>query len=418
MEKLCISGGNKLNGEISIGGMKNSALPIIFATILVEDECIIDNIPLVSDVINALEILREMGAKIEFISSHSVAINTKYLSSSIKGHKLISKMRASSYLMGTMLARFSKAYMPMPGGCNFGTRPIEQHLKGFSLLGAECREENGYVSINALNCLKSTKITLDKISVGATINIVLASALLDGVTTIDNVAIEPHVDDLISFLNSCGARITRKGRKIYCEGVKKLHGTHYKIYPDMIEALTYCTFLGVCGGDITLTSVEYKHIEYVCQIFSKMGLQIDNYFDEVRVRRHQKLEGVSIVTAPYPLFPTDLHPQFASLLCFTQNGGIIKEEVFPTRFAYVDELKKMGANIIRQGNLVEIKPSALNPAYIDATDLRAGAALVCATLATEGESTINNVNYIVRGYEDLVGKITSIGGKIKLLKGE
>ena len=418
MEKLCISGGNKLNGEISIGGMKNSALPIIFATILVEDECIIDNIPLVSDVINALEILREMGAKIEFISSHSVAINTKYLSSSIKGHKLISKMRASSYLMGTMLVRFSKAYMPMPGGCNFGTRPIEQHLKGFSLLGAECREENGYVSINALNCLKSTKITLDKISVGATINIVLASALLDGVTTIDNVAIEPHVDDLISFLNSCGARIIRKGRKIYCEGVKKLHGTHYKIYPDMIEALTYCTFLGACGGDIILTSVEYKHIEYVCQIFSKMGLQIDNYFDEVRVRRHQNLEGVSIVTAPYPLFPTDLHPQFASLLCFTQNGGIIKEEVFPTRFAYVDELKKMGANIIRQGNLVEIKPSALNPAYIDATDLRAGAALVCATLATEGESTINNVNYIVRGYEDLVGKITSIGGKIKLLKGE
>lgn len=418
MEKLCISGGNKLNGEISIGGMKNSALPIIFATIIVQDECVIDNIPLVSDVLNALEILREMGAKIEFISAHSVSINTKYLSSCVKGYKLVSKMRASSYLMGTMLARFSKVYMPMPGGCNFGTRPIEQHLKGFMLLGADCCEENGYVSINALNCLKSTKITLDKISVGATINIVLASALLDGVTTIDNVAIEPHVDDLISFLNSCGARIIRKGRRIYCEGVKKLHGTHYKIYPDMIEALTYCTFLGACGGDITLTRAEYRHIDYVCHILSKMGLQIDNYYDEVRVRTAQRLEGASIVTAPYPLFPTDLHPQFASLLCFTQNGGIIKEEVFPTRFAYVDELKKMGANIIKQGNVVEIKPSSLIPACLDATDLRAGAALVCATLATEGESTINNVNYIVRGYEDLVGKITSIGGKIKLLKGE
>ena len=418
MDKLCISGGNKLEGEISVGGMKNSALPIIFATILTQQECIIDNIPLVSDVINALEILREMGAGIEFISSHSVSINTKYLSPSIKGYRLISKMRASSYLMGAMLARFSRAYMPMPGGCNFGTRPIEQHLKGFSLLGAECNEENGHVSIIASNCLKSTKITLDKISVGATINIVLASVLLDGVTTIDNVAIEPHVDDLIRFLNSCGARITRKGRRIYCEGVKGLHGTRYKIYPDMIESLTYCTFLGACGGDITLTKVEYRHIDYVCHILVKMGLKIDNYFDELRIRANKRLEGASVVTAPYPLFPTDLHPQFASLLCFTQNGGIIKEEVFPTRFAYVDELRKMGADIIKQGNVVEIKPSNLIPACLDATDLRAGAALVCAALATEGESTINNVNYIVRGYEDLVGKITSIGGKIKLLKGE
>ncbi len=418
MERLSITGGYKLNGEVSIGGMKNSALPIIFATILVKDECIIENIPFVSDVLNALEILREMGASVELSSNHSVIINTKHLSSTIKGHSLISKMRASSYLMGAMLSRFGKAHLPMPGGCNFGTRPIEQHLKGFSLLGAECQENDGYVSIVASNCLKSTKITLDKISVGATINIVLASIFIDGVTVIDNVAIEPHVDDLLQFLNNCGARLIRNGRRIYCEGVKALHGTKYSIYPDMIEALTYCTFLGACGGDINITRIRYEHLDYVLNILLKMGLRVDNFYDELRIRADSNLSGASITTAPYPLFPTDLHPQFASLLCFTKKGGIIKEGVFPTRFAYVNELEKMGACIKKIDNVVEITPKNLTPASLDATDLRAGAALVCATLATEGESTINNVNYIVRGYEDLVGKITSLGGKIKLLKGE
>ncbi len=418
MEKIVVVGGNELHGEIKIGGMKNSALPIIFATILVEDECIIDNIPLVSDVYNALEILREMGAYVEFYDTHRVIINTKDLSSEIKGYNKISKMRASSYLMGAMLSRYNKASLPMPGGCNFGVRPIEQHLKGFEAFGANCIEENGFISITALNSLKSTKITLDKISVGATINIVLASVFLDGVTVIDNVAIEPHVDDLIRFLNACGAKILRINRRIYCEGVKKLHKASYKIYPDMIESLTYMTFLGVTRGDINLTGVNYEHISYACNIFKKMGYLIDNYYDKVRVKVRERPFGADIVTAPYPLFPTDLHPQFASLLCFSKNGGIIKEEIFPTRFAYVNELQKMGAEIKREDNVAKILPKMLHSACIDATDLRAGAALVCASLGACGQSTINNVNYIVRGYEDIVGKVTSLGGKIKLLKGE
>ena len=418
MEKIVVTGGNELFGEINIGGMKNSALPIIFSTILVGDECIIDNIPLVSDVFNALEILKEMGAHIEFIDKHKVLINTKYLSNEIKGFDKISKMRASSYLMGTMLARFHKALLPMPGGCNFGVRPIEQHLKGFMALGAYANEENGYISIEAKNSLKSTKITLDKISVGATINIVLASVFLDGTTVIENVAIEPHVDDVIQFLNQCGARIIRHNRSIYCEGVKKLHGIEYRIYPDMIESLTYMSFLGATRGDITLNGINYEHIKYVCDIYAKMGYKIYSSNESVRAVVDFKLIGASIITAPYPLFPTDLHPQFASLLCFTKNGGIIKEEIFPTRFAYVLELQKMGAIIKREANIAHIFPSKLCGAEVDATDLRAGASLVCSALGASGESTINNVNYIVRGYEDIVGKIASLGGKIKLLKGD
>ena len=415
--KLIIDGGYPLKGEASISGMKNSALPIIYATILIQDECIIHNVPRVSDVFNSLEILKNMGAEVEF-EGNTLIINTKDLQSEIKGENLISKMRASYYLMGTMLSRFGKAEMIMPGGCNFGKRPIELHLKAFSLLGAQVNADDEFVSIIATKKLESTKITLDKISVGATINIVLACVLLDGISVIDNVAIEPHVDDLIRFLNLAGAKIVRYGRTIYCEGVKKLHSVEYKIFPDMIEALTYMTFVGACSGDINLSGVNHEHIKYTCDIFQGMGYIIDACYDEMRVKVSNKLKGVSIETNPYPLFPTDLHPQYASLLCFTENGGTIKENVFPTRFAYLNELLKAGAKFKRINDAVEIFPSELTPATLDATDLRAGAALVCAALATNGKSTINNVNYIVRGYESLVLKITSIGGKIKLLKGE
>ena len=418
MEKIVIEGGNELRGEVKIGGMKNSALPIIYATILVQEECIIENVPMVSDVINSLEILRQMGAYAEFIGEDRIKINTKYLSGEIKGHDKISKMRASSYLMGTMLARFNKAFLPMPGGCNFGVRPIEQHLKGFETLGATTSGQEGYVSINVLNSLKSTKITLDKISVGATINIVLASVFLAGETVIENAAIEPHVDDLICFLNACGAKIARKDRKIYVNGVKKLHGTTYKIYPDMIESLTYMTFVGATRGDITLCGVNYEHIRFCADIFTGMGYKIENYGDKVRVCVNSILNGARVVTLPYPFFPTDLHPQFAALLCFTRDGGVIKEEVFPSRFAYVYELMKMGAKISREDNVAYIFPSQMHGADIDATDLRAGASLICAALGANGKSTIKNVNYIVRGYQDITTKVSLIGGKINLIKGD
>lgn len=416
--QLVIEGGHQLNGEVWVSGMKNSALPIIYATILVEDECVIHNVPVVSDVLNSLEILRKMGASAEFKDKNTLVINTKDLKSEIKGYDLISKMRASYYLMGAMLSRFGKAEMVMPGGCNFGHRPIELHLKAFELLGADVRVDNEFVSIIATKKLKSTKITLDKISVGATINIVLACALLNGITVIENVAIEPHVDDLICFLNLAGAKIVRYGRKIYCEGVKKLHSVEYKIFPDMIEALTYMTFVGATGGDINLTHVNYEHLGYTCNIFRDMGYLIDTNGDEARIKVLNKLKGASVETNPYPFFPTDLHPQFAALLCFTKDGGIVKENIFSTRFAYINELKKAGASIKGFEDSVQIFPAKLKSAAFDATDLRAGAALTCLSLGIDGTSTINNVNYIVRGYESLVDKISSIGGKIKLLKGD
>lgn len=418
MDKLSIIGGNPLYGEITISGMKNSALPVIFGCILVDGECLLENIPRVSDVENTLSILKEMGAKAEFVDRNTVLIDCRAISNDILGYDKISKMRASYYLMGAMLARFGYAKLPMPGGCNFGARPIEQHIKGFTMMGTNCKEHDGIVEICAVDGLKSTKIVLDKISVGATINMVLASVLTDGITIIENTAREPHVDDLICFLNTCGAKITRKDGKIYCVGVKKLSGARYKIFPDMIEALTYMVLLGNCGGRIDIKSVNYEHISYVCDLFKKMGYIIAAHKDFVRVEVNCKLNGINVKTAPYPLFPTDLHPQLASLLCFTKNGGIIKEGIYPTRFQYVDELKKMGANIVQENSSVCIYPSTLYGAELIAPDLRAGAALICGALGAQGQSTIKNVNYIVRGYENLVEKISSINGKIKLIKGE
>lgn len=418
MEHLVIQGGNKLYGEIDISGMKNSALPIIFSCILIEEDCILDNIPRVSDVENALEILRLMGAKAHFIEKNKVLINTKNISENICGYDLISKMRASSYLMGVMLSRFKKAFLPAPGGCNFGHRPIDLHLKGFQSLGASIVCDDGFVSISVPNELVSRKIVLDKISVGATINMILASIFINGTTIIKNVAQEPHVDDLICFLNRCGAKISREKNMIVCDGVNKLHGTSYKIFPDMIEALTYTTYLGITKGEILLKNIDFSHLKFSICIFEGMGYTIKHSNEELKIKINKIPFGTSVITKPYPGFPTDLHPQLASLLCFTKDGGIIKDEIFPTRFRYVNELQKMNAKISNIDNSVLIKPSKMRGATTDATDLRAGAALVGAALGCREESRINNVNYIVRGYENIVSKLTSIGGKIKIIKGD
>ena len=416
MEKILIEGGNKLSGEITVSGMKNSILPIIFACLLIKDECVIENVPLVSDVLLSLEILRSMGASADFIDVHTVKINAKNASSNIENKEYITKMRASSYLMGVMLARFGEISIPMPGGCNFGTRPIDLHLKGFSDLGAECYCNNENIEIFARKKLKCNKIILDKISVGATINMVLASATLNGVTEICNCALEPHVDDLINFLNQCGADIIRNGTSIICKGVKELHGTRYRIYSDMIEALTYISMVGVCSGKIKIKSICPEHLKYEIDLFSRIGFNFDVSNDELTVFSN-KIYGEDVVTAPYPYFPTDLHPQFASLLCFAENGGTIREEIFPTRFAYVEQLWKMGADIEKNQNTVIIKKSEMYGANLDASDLRAGAGLVVAAMGAKGKSEINNVNYIVRGYEKLVEKVSSIGGNINLIKG-
>ena len=416
MEQISVIGGNRLEGEVRVSGMKNSALPIIFACLLVPQECIISNVPRVSDVYNSLQILRSMGAVADFCGANTVLINTKNVSDTVTEDALIGKMRASSYLMGAMLSRYGKIKMPLPGGCNFGARPLDLHFKGFESLGAKCFEKAGIIEIFSLKKLKSKKIILDKISVGATINMVLATALLDGVTQIENCACEPHVDDLICFLNKCGANIVRKGTTVYCRGVKSLHGTSHCIFPDMIEALTYIAGVGICRGEVILKDVVCRHLKGELSLFRAMGYSIKEYKDTLYVTADAVI-GKDVITAPYPLFPTDFHPQYAALLCFAKGGGVITDTVFPTRFAYIDELRKMGAKIERTGNSARIKKSELHGAIIDATDLRAGASLVLAALGATGQSTINNVNYIVRGYENIVEKLANIGGKIKLIKG-
>ena len=413
MNALSIIGKERLKGEIKISRMKNSALPIIFACALVKAPCVLRNIPRVSDVEKAIELLNSMGAIAEFIDSNTLFIDTKTMSCEIKCPQLISQMRASSYLMGVLLSRFGEVNMPFPGGCNFGSRPIDLHIKGFRDLGAICQISDEIISIKTIKKLNSTKITLDKISVGATINMVLATCMLEGTSEIINVAKEPHVDDLISFLCSCGAKIKRVGNSIIVNGVSSLNSTDYTILPDTIEALTYLTFLGITMGELTLTNVVTSQLKCGTRVLDKMGMKIKFNNDQLHAVVDSKLKGQVVITEPYPGFPTDLHPQFASLLCFCSTPGAIIEKVFPTRFQYVNELKKASVTIVNVGNTVYTQPSKTKSCTLDATDLRAGAALVALALGTEGKCIINNVNYIVRGYENLVEKLTSVGGNIK-----
>ena len=413
MEKIYIEGGQRLRGAIEISGMKNSALPIIFACLLVKGETILENIPRVSDVENALAILRSMGAEVDYIDAHSVRINTDNAENTPE-FSLISRMRASSYLMSSVLVRYGSVYIPYPGGCNFGSRPIEQHINGLKLLGAKGGEIDNFISLKCKNKLKSNKIRLDKISVGATINMIMATVLLNGQSIIENVAKEPHVIDLIRFLNACGADILHFDSYIRVNGVKRLTGIKYRIYSDTIEAGTYIACVGVTGGALALKGIEYAHIRPLKKVFDEMNIKISYNSKEVYVSA-DKPKGANVITAPYPGFPTDLHPQFSALLCYCEGGGSVTEGIFNGRFAYLAEFEKMGARIKKDKNTVYINQSRLFGAELDATDLRAGAALVVAGLGAQGVSIINNVNYIVRGYEELTSKLASVGGNIKLI---
>ena len=415
MKKLYITGGSRLEGQVKISGMKNSALPIIYSCQLIKEDCVIHNVPRVSDIENSLLILRSMGAIAEFCDTNTVLINTKNASPIIKEKQLISKMRASSYLMGSMLSRFNEAEIPMPGGCNFGSRPLDLHFDGFERLGASYVIDGGNISLRQSKRAKANKIALKKVSVGATINMILSVVIGKGATIIENVAKEPHVDDLICFLNSAGANIKRFDNTIVCNGVSELHGTEHCIYSDMIEALTYITFVGICKGKLEIIYPNLEHIFNEIKIFEKMNFKFHKFCDRIVAEAQDNITGAHVVTAPYPLFPTDLHPQFSSLLCYANGGGSVREEVFPTRFAYVEQLQKMGAEIKKSGNRVFINKSNMHSAVLDATDLRAGAALIAASLGAQGTSEINNVNYIVRGYDSFVEKISSIGGKINFL---
>ena len=415
--KFIIQGGSRLEGEVFISGMKNAALPILFATILVGEPCILENIPNVSDIDVTLQILEEMGASVTRLSATSVQIDTANFNQGTAPYALVKRMRASTYLLGAELGRFHKACVGWPGGCNFGSRPIDQHMKGFEALGAVSTTDSGCIRLSAEEGLVGKSIYFDMVSVGATVNIMLAATLAEGVTVIDNAAREPHIVDLANFLNSCGASISGAGTSVIkIRGVSELHGCRYTIIPDMIEAGTFMVAAAATGGTVTVRSIIPKHVESVTAKLCEMGVGVEELDDAVIVSPATELQNVNIKTLPYPGFPTDMHPQFAPLLCLANGISCIQEGVFETRFRYVEELRKMGVSaMVDSRNATFVGGGKLTGAPVDAMDLRAGAALVIAGLAAEGRTEIGGVQYINRGYDNLVGKLRALGAKIEVV---
>ncbi len=413
-DRIIINGGNRLLGEVYIDGMKNAALPIIFATVLTKSKCVIENLPDVSDVAISLEILRSLGASIRPLSSTTVEIDTSMLEYKEAPRDLVGKMRASTYLVGAELGRFGKARVGLPGGCDFGLRPIDLHIKGFEALGARVSVEKEYINASADDGLIGNMIYFDVASVGATVNVMLAAVLADGMTIIDNAAREPHIVDLANFFNTCGANITGAGTSVIkIRGVKELHGCTYTIIPDMIEAGTFMVAVAATGGSVTIRNIIPKHMETVSTKLSEMGLDIEEYDDSITVTSNGRTRGVTIKTLPYPGFPTDMHPQFAAALCFSETPGFISEGIWATRFKYTEELIRMGANIHLSGNTATITGvDRLTGAHLKAVDLRGGAAVLIAALGAEGESEITGIEIIERGYSDIVGKFKALGADI------
>lgn len=413
--KIIIQGGKPLYGNIAISGMKNAALPILFATILVGGTCTLNNIPEVDDIATSLEILHQMGAVVRHRKNGTVSIDTAHIKQGTSPASFVKQMRGSTYLLGAELGRFGKADVGHPGGCDFGTRPLDQHMKGFEALGAHVENEGGYIRLTSPNGLHGSSVYFDVASVGATVNVILASVFAEGTTVIDNAAREPHIVDLANFLNSCGANITGAGTPmIKVRGVSELHGCDYTIIPDMIEAGTYMVAAAATGGCVRIDSIIPKHVETITAKLCEMGVSVEELDDAVIVRREGDLKNVNIKTLFYPGFPTDMHPQFAPLLCMADGVSCLQEGIFENRFRYVDELCKMGASIRVDGRTATYYGNTrLKGAPVDAMDLRAGAALVVAGLAAEGVTEIGGVQYIKRGYDDIVGKLRAVGADIK-----
>ncbi len=413
--KLIINGGRPLYGDISVSGMKNAALPILFATILVGDVCTLENIPGVSDIATSLEILRSMGAQITYLDPTTLQIDTTHVESGRVPEDQVRKMRGSSYLLGAELGRFGKTRIVWPGGCDFGgARPLDLHLKGFRALGARTETEAGFISAEAENGLQGGSVYFDITSVGATVNMILASVLADGNTVIENAAREPHIVDLANFLNSCGANITGAGTNVIkIRGVSSLRGCTYTIIPDMIEAGTYMAAVAATGGRVRIHSVIPKHMESVTSKLTEMGVSVTEEDESILVESTGRLRNVTIQTLCYPGFPTDMHPQFAVLLCLAEGISNIHESIWSNRFRYTEELDKMGATIMTDSqNATVLGMEKLTGAAVTASDLRAGAALVIAGLAAEGKTEIGGVEYINRGYDNLVEKLRGVGADI------
>jgi len=409
-----VQGGCRLTGEVPVSGAKNAAIAIIPAAILSDGVCRIENVPNITDVASITRILYDMGAGVRYLDKSTLEIDPRPVRTYIATEELARHMRGSYYLLGALLGRFHHAVVTMPGGCDLGVRPIDQHLKGFAALGAKHRLENGMVDVSA-DRLTGNNIYLDVVSVGATANIMLAAVKAEGTTVIENAAKEPHIVDLANFLNSMGADIRGAGTdviKIY--GVRRLSGTTYSIIPDPIEAGTYMVAAAATCGDVLVKNVIPKHLESISAKLEEMGVSVEEFDDSIRVKRSGKLNKCNIKTMPHPGFPTDMQPQMCVLLSLAQGTSIINESVWDNRFRYVDELKRMGAQISVDGKLAVVEGvDHLEGAPVKAPDLRAGAALVIAALCARGTSQIENIAQIERGYENIDEKIRRLGGDIR-----
>lgn len=415
MEKFRITGGHRLLGEVDISGAKNAAIAILPAVVLAEGVCRIENLPNISDVSLSLEILSSLGAKVNRIDRSTVEIDPRTISSHVVPIELARHMRASYYFMGSLLGRFGISRVPMPGGCNFGVRPIDLHLKGFSALGAEVNQmEQAVIEVSAPRLIGNS-IYLDKVSVGATMNIMLAAVKARGTTVIENAAKEPHIVDLANFLNSLGADIRGAGTDVIkIRGVEHLYGAAYGIIPDQIEAGSYMAAAVATGGEVLVKNVTPKHLESITAKLEEMGAFVEEYDDSVLVRGGGIIRHCNVSTMPHPGFPTDMQPQFGVLLSLADGTSIINEGVWENRFWYAEELRRMGAQVQVDGKIAVFQGvQQLTAAPVKALDLRAGAAMVIAALAARGITEIENIQYIQRGYENIVDKLTALGADIQ-----
>ncbi len=414
MEKYVVEGGARLKGEVTISGAKNAAVAIIPATVLAQGKCIIENIPNISDISVLFKILRSLGAQVRVLDRTTVEIDTTYISEPVVPYELARYMRASYYLLGALLGRCNRASVSMPGGCNFGVRPIDQHMKGFEALGAKVSIDSGMINTHA-DFLLGGHIYFDVVSVGATINVMLAAVKAKGITVLENCAKEPHIVDLANCLNSMGADIRGAGTDVIkIHGVDILHGTTYPIIPDQIEAGTYMVAAAATGGDVLVKNVIPKHLEAISEKLEKAGATVIEYDDSIRVIREGALNKVNVKTMPHPGFPTDMQPQMTALLSIAHGTSIVTEGVWDNRFRYVDELRRMGAMIQVDGKVAVVEgTSGLTGAPVRAVDLRAGAAVLIAAMTAKGVTEIEDIEHVERGYEDIVGKLSALGANIR-----
>lgn len=419
MEKIVITGNKPLRGSIEVSGMKNAAVAIVFGTILAEDKCVLGNIPMISDISDAFDILTAVGAVIRRIDKTTYEIDTTRVKPCSAPYDLVKKFRASYYILGAELGRFGKAKAAYPGGCDIGIRPIDQHIKGFKALGADVVIEHGKISTKAEH-LKGGHVYFDVVTVGATINLMLAACLADGDTILENAAKEPHIVDVANFLNAMGANIKGAGTDVIrIKGVSRLHGTTYSIIPDQIEAGTFMFASAATHGDVVVKDVIPKHLESLSAKLIEVGCQVIEGDDWVRVIGCDELKSTNVKTLPYPGFPTDMQPQMSVVLALANGSSMVTESIFENRFKYVDELNRMGCKIKVEGNTAYIEGvRRITGAQMSAPDLRAGAALVIAALSAEGLSEIDDIEYIQRGYEDFEGKLRGLGAVIERIDSE